>query len=506
MIAKIASAHGRDVAGLVRYLFGRGRSDEHRDQRVIAADEQLEIADGTRLDSPADWPRVLELGCALDDHRLAAGIEPAGGWVWHCALALAPDERLTDGQWAEAARAVVARLGFDGSDGRAPCRWIAVHHGPFSGGNDHIHLAVNLVRGDLRLARPGRDRIAMSKLCGELERRFGLRVVDGRARRGLPGISRAEIERARRAGPTAQPERIVLARHVRAAAMAASTEAEFVRRLKGAGVWGRPRYGVGGTTEVVGYCVALPPQQGRKAIWFGGGKMAADLTLPKLRANWRPGGAGEALAEWSAESVRVTALGRGELPIEDPGAWSQAAQLVDGARQALITLPPDDPRWTVACRGAAAMMAVLALRIETERPGALSAAADRLAWSAQDPAFSPGQAGLAGQQMRRDVGAAVRIISQAARARRWRPAGWSSSSPPPCWPRRSPSCTSGADKPIRPKPWPTGSRPWPASSLRTPRGSGAPTDACPSSAWSTWPPRWRPTSTGWPARSSAAST
>lgn len=213
----------------------------------------------------------------------------------------------------------MARLGFDGSAGRAPCRWIAVHHGLSSGGNDHIHLAVNLVRADLRLTRPGRDRIAMSKLCGELERRFGLRVVDGRARRGLPGVSRAEIERARRAGPAAQPERIVLARHVRAAAMAASTEAEFVRRLKGWGVWVRPRYGVGGTTEVVGYCVALPPQQGRKAIWFGGGKMAADLTLPKLRASWRPGAAGEALAE----SVRVTAPGRGELPIEDPGTKSQ---------------------------------------------------------------------------------------------------------------------------------------------------------------------------------------
>ncbi|MFC4062776.1 hypothetical protein ACFOWE_31180 [Planomonospora corallina] len=73
MIAKIAPAYGRDMAGLVSYLFGPGRGNEHRDQRVIAADEQLEVADGTRLDTPAHRGRVAELGHALDDHRLVAG-------------------------------------------------------------------------------------------------------------------------------------------------------------------------------------------------------------------------------------------------------------------------------------------------------------------------------------------------------------------------------------------------------------------------------------------------
>ncbi|MFC4062775.1 relaxase/mobilization nuclease domain-containing protein, partial [Planomonospora corallina] len=156
--------------------------------------------------------------------------------MWHCALSLAPGECLTDEQWAEVARAAVAVLGFDGCGGRAPCRWIAVHHGSSAGGNDHIHLAVNLVRDDCRLARPGRDRMVMSALCGRMERRFGLRVVEGRARRGLPGLSRAEIERARRGrgagtGPPSrgagqgpgrtEPDRIVLPRRVRAAAAAA---------------------------------------------------------------------------------------------------------------------------------------------------------------------------------------------------------------------------------------------------------------------------------------------
>jgi len=50
-----------------------------------------------------------------------------------------------------------------------------------------------------------------------------------------------------------------------------------------------PRWARGGD-RVVGYRVALadaPTQQdGSKAVWFGGGKLAHDLTLPALRAGW----------------------------------------------------------------------------------------------------------------------------------------------------------------------------------------------------------------------------
>ncbi|MGW0594359.1 hypothetical protein [Streptosporangium sp. NPDC002607] len=189
MINKIAVKHGHDIGGLMRYLFGPGRANEHRDQRVIAADEILDVADGTRLDALQHWERVLELGHRLDDHRVIARMAPEQGWVWHCAISLPAEETLSDEQWAIVARAAVARLGFDDSTGKAPCRWIAVHHGP---------LAVNLVREDCSLAAPGRDRMAMSALCGQMERRFGLHVVEGRPGRGLPGYSRAEAERLQR--------------------------------------------------------------------------------------------------------------------------------------------------------------------------------------------------------------------------------------------------------------------------------------------------------------------
>jgi hypothetical protein len=42
--------------------------------------------------------------------------------------------------------------------------------------------------------------------------------------------------------------------------------------------------------EASGYAVALPGDAARDGgpVWFGGGKLAADLTLPKLRRRWEP--------------------------------------------------------------------------------------------------------------------------------------------------------------------------------------------------------------------------
>ena len=81
------------------------------------------------------------------------------------------------------------------------------------------------------------------------------------------------------------------------AAAAASTEQEFFTRLRQAGVLVRLRHSVTNPGEVTGYAVGLPQHAARDGgvIWYGGGKLAPDLTLPKLRARWaRPAGAGPA--------------------------------------------------------------------------------------------------------------------------------------------------------------------------------------------------------------------
>ena len=73
---------------------------------------------------------------------------------------------------------------------------------------------------------------------------------------------------------------------MREASVASKDEAEFVRRLRGSGALVRPRFETGGKEAVVGYSVALRTGDGDTRIWFGGGKLARDLTFPNLRQFW----------------------------------------------------------------------------------------------------------------------------------------------------------------------------------------------------------------------------
>jgi hypothetical protein len=79
--------------------------------------------------------------------------------------------------------------------------------------------------------------------------------------------------------------RITLRRQVATAAAAANSEDEFFARLGRAGVLVRKRFSVKNTAEVTGYSVALPGDTAKDGgpVWYGGGKLAADLTWPKLR-------------------------------------------------------------------------------------------------------------------------------------------------------------------------------------------------------------------------------
>ncbi|MDA8368952.1 MAG: relaxase/mobilization nuclease domain-containing protein [Nocardiopsaceae bacterium] len=390
----IVPKRGDKTTPLVLYLFGPGRANEHRDQRVIAADGTLGIADGTELDinDPGDRAEIMALAAQMDAHRKAMGVQMPGGHVWHCAISLPPGEKLTDAQWAEAARTAISAMGFDDSSGRAPCRWLAVYHGPSLKGNEHIHLAVNLVREDGTFATIWRDRKTMSRVCAELERRFGLSVVHGRAGAGMPGLSRAEIERAAREG-AAEPDRIRLARIVRGCAAAARTEADFVQRLRRAGVMVRPRYAPGGQTRVVGYSVALrepagAPGRSGTRVWLGGGRLARDLTLTRLREHWKtsPQLEAEAVAEWSRR--RGSQMPRSAA--YRANSWEQAAAVVNRVRRELAAVPPDAGAvWAGAAREAAGVLAVWSMRLEVHRPGPLAAAADALARSAQTPIGAP---------------------------------------------------------------------------------------------------------------------
>src|SRR5699024_595025 len=97
-----------------------------------------------------DHDAAMSLGKALDRPRIAHDATMKGGHVWHCSLSVAAVEgELGDETWGEIAHAFVQRMGFDTQEGtKAPMRWAAVHHGQSANGNDHIHVAVQLVRED----------------------------------------------------------------------------------------------------------------------------------------------------------------------------------------------------------------------------------------------------------------------------------------------------------------------------------------------------------------------
>ncbi len=375
MIAKITQ--GASGTALIRYLFGPGRANEHSEQRVVASGIVMGVDEG-RVLTPLE---IADLGAALDAANDIYRSDPAGGHIWHLSLSLPASESLSDEQWAQIAQRAVEAVGFEG-EGAEPASWVAIGHGNSAQGNQHIHIAASLVRADGSRVDTWQSKRTLSTLCADLERTYGLTVAEGREGRGMPGLSRAELERTARE-QLAEAPRITLARLVRAVSVASKDEAEFVRRLRGSGALLRPRYASGGRKEVVGYSVALGSRAGDAPIWFGGGKLAKDLTLPHLRQHWETTAQERqaAVLEWSA--TKSVAPGR-EALLGTPNDWKRALAGIGRANERLQAVSVSDlAAWRGAARETAGVFAAWSRRVEGDSPGPLAACADALARSAQ---------------------------------------------------------------------------------------------------------------------------
>lgn len=372
MIGKIT--RGQDMPGLVRYLTGPGRHEEHEQPRVIAVSEGISVPLGEQLQAG----EIRSLATQLDTPRAVFGTDVAGGHVWHLSLTNRVDDlELSDEQWGEAAAVVMERLGFDDA-ARPVAPWAAIRHGRSNGGNDHVHVAVSLVREDGTKASIWQDRVKLSDACKELEERYGLLVVAGRTAGATPAPSRPEIEIAERTGRD-EPDRVALARQVRAAASASRDEAEFVRRLRTGGVRARARYAKGDAQKVVGYSVALAGDDGGAPHrWWGGGNLAKDLRLPALRAGWDP-------IEVEAAAWEPAIVAGREVAEIGPEAWKAAARIAGEAAKQVPggQGPGDSVALAQAARDGAGAAAALAARVEPGRPGPVAGLADSLARSAQ---------------------------------------------------------------------------------------------------------------------------
>ncbi|KOX27111.1 hypothetical protein ADK67_14975 [Saccharothrix sp. NRRL B-16348] len=368
MLPKLLPRHS-NLRDTVRYLFAVGGRTVHTDPHIVAAwDDDLLHPDVARPnDQGADRETALrEIITQLDAPRRLRHKTVAAGHVLHVPISAHRDDGLLgDQRWRELAEEFVARLGLE------RCRWIAVHHGTSKAGNDHVHLVVQLVDEDGKVARLSHSKVKSRAWAQEVEQRLGL-VRTGATGTGARELTRAEHERADRTG--VEPQRRTLERRVRAAAAGSTGPGEFVDVLARAGVRVTPvTGGDGGAERVTGYRVALDEDQvldGGPALQLGGGQLARDLTLPKLADRWRTtrGVLGDdavpdrpvavdvaAPTAWAPGSTRPTRGG--------DAWWARATVHVTTAAGLLDRLDLDDPvHRHVAVEQAAQFAAVLALR------------------------------------------------------------------------------------------------------------------------------------------------
>ena len=309
------------------------------DWETISVSQASEIA--TRLDAYMHETGTFPTGKARRFNPATGAVEWNGeieaNHVWHCSLSLSPEEAaLGDEVWGRIASDFMSEMGFSDTDGKAPCRWVAIHHGSAKNGGDHIHIAATIVREDGTKWSPWYDQRRAQKACNVLEHRYGLLVVESREHaRGSRCDSAAAQNAAKRAG-TSRTDRAVLEERLRAAATAAASEADFVRRARRLGVRLHPRFASGRIDIVVGYSAALRTENGQQTRWWGGGRIARDLTLTQLRTRWQdtPSSALEAVEAWKGHYPK-------RAPYDGP-LWQDRLRALEHFRTHLDRLSPTD--------------------------------------------------------------------------------------------------------------------------------------------------------------------
>ncbi|MDF6018883.1 mobilization protein [Streptomyces sp. JH34] len=379
---------GSDSRGLIAYLFGPGRRDEHTNPHIVAAWDMNGAPDPGR-DPAATYSQLAR---RLDHHvdlrtRELGGKKPPQH-VWHCPVRTAPGDRyLTDTEWAEVARRVVHATGIAPDGDERACRWIAVRHA-----DDHIHIMATTVRADGRRPRTHQDgRLAQAE-CRRIEAEFGLRRLksgDLTAPRTPTGAERAKAERQ---GQT------VTARHwlrERAYAVAAAvhTEADYFTVLQSLGIKVKTRLGPE-SGDVIGYSLAAPgdTNSAGEPIWYGGSKLAPDLSINRLRERLpdqevtdRPRFAADPAEPWQHT---ITAIQTAHFALDsDDHAAAQAHLAAFG--DALYNIASATPGPHRAELRAAAMSFNRARRSTTradhQAASALRQAAKELAYASNEP-------------------------------------------------------------------------------------------------------------------------
>ncbi|GGY71154.1 mobilization protein [Streptomyces omiyaensis] len=267
---------GSGTYGLLAYLYGPGRRDEHTNPHMVAAWDPY-------IDDPARSTSMTlsDLALLLDAPVFAMRGKKPSLHVYHVAVRNDQNDRiLSDEEWAKVAREMIHAAGIAEHGDDEGCRWIAVRHA-----DDHIHLVATKVREDGRQPNLRQDIVKMQAAARVFEAQLGLRRLKHGDKTAARWRKAGEQEKAIRRGLSEAP-RVTLQRTVREAAAAATGEADFFARLAASGVRVKQRIAPDG--NLTGYSVAMPGDRnpGQEPIWFSGARLAPDLSLPRVRERW----------------------------------------------------------------------------------------------------------------------------------------------------------------------------------------------------------------------------
>ncbi|MFF7257931.1 relaxase/mobilization nuclease domain-containing protein [Streptomyces microflavus] len=269
---------GSSTCGLLNYLYGKGTREEHVDPHLVASFDSMAPDPGRDLSATKeDLQRLLDQPLHLLDEA-----QRPDQHVWHCSVRAAGTDRiLSDEEWGDIARRIVAATGIDpGGVDDAGCRWAAVRHA-----DDHIHIVATLVREDGRRPdhhRSGQRAQAAARL---IEADYDLHRVapgDGTAAKRPTSAERHKAERQGRE----RTAREKLRETVRTASAGAASTDEFFDRLAADGLLIHKRIAPSG--DLLGYKVALPDDRNKddEPVFYSGSTLAPDLSLPRIRERW----------------------------------------------------------------------------------------------------------------------------------------------------------------------------------------------------------------------------
>ncbi|MDV9197436.1 relaxase/mobilization nuclease domain-containing protein [Streptomyces sp. Wh19] len=279
MIPRIQK-RGQRTIGLLYYLYGPGKFEEHTDPHLVASWDHNAPDPGR--DATATLKQLQQL---LDQpvENIDQALRPKKH-VWHLSVRNSAEDRiLTDEEWGDVARRMVTAAGIDDPDTGAGCRWAAVRHA-----NDHIHIVATLVREDGYRPDLDNDAARVQAQARTLEAELGLRRLNKGDGTAAKRPTSAERHKAKRQGRerTAREE---LRETVRQAVSGAWSVEEFFSRLAAAGLLIRTREAPSG--DLLGYKVALPDDRNKdgEPVFYPGARLAPDLSLPRIRERWSAG-------------------------------------------------------------------------------------------------------------------------------------------------------------------------------------------------------------------------